>query len=163
MFNKKRWMQYSFMVAIIIIILICSLGAIKLDNESTAEYEIPVYDMFISENGQRDIWEQCDKNKLSYELVLAIYEIEGENTFKISNIKEEVVNLAYYRDYWTEKGFPDEVVFNLMLLSKDRGLEGCTIFMKANDSYDLDNYVKEVTKYKCYLEQTNYTGKSSQI
>jgi len=156
MYNKKRLTLYSFLVAIIIIILICTFAVLKADDNSSVEYKMPVYKISISEDTQCDIWKQCEKNKLSYELVLAIYQTEGKNTSKFNNIKEEIENLAYFRDYWTELGFPDEIVFNLMLLSKERGIEGCKTFMKESDSYNLDNYVQKVTEYKYYLEQMNF-------
>ncbi|NBJ14491.1 MAG: hypothetical protein FNP40_02740 [Dehalobacter sp. 4CP] len=105
------------------------------------------------ENTQRDIWKLCEKNKLSYELVLAVFQIEGDNNMQIDSIKAVIEKLAYYRDYWTEQGFPDEIVFNLMLLSKQRGIEGCKVFMENSDTYESDNYVQKVTEYKYYLEK----------
>ena len=115
--------------------------------------EAPIYKISISENTQRHIWELCEKNQLSYELVLAIYQIEGNNNTQIDSIIAKVGKLAYYRDYWAEQGYRDEMVFDLMLLSEQRGIEGCRIFMKDSDSYELDNYVQRVTEYKYYLEQ----------
>lgn len=108
--------------------------------------------MSISESTQRDIWKLCEENCLSYEMVLAIYQVEGNTNPQIDNIKADIENLVYFRDYWTEQGFPDEIVFELMLLSKQRGIEGCKVFMEANHSYDLDPYVQKVTEYKYYLE-----------
>ncbi|HVJ48444.1 hypothetical protein [Desulfitobacterium sp.] len=116
------------------------------------DYEVPIYKIPISENTQRDIWELSEKEHLSYELVLAIYQVEGIESTQIDDIEADIGKLVYLRDYWTEQGFPDEVVFDLMLLSKQRGIEGCITFMEDNDSYELDNYVREVTEYKYYLE-----------
>ena len=163
MFNLKRLIWYTVLVAIIILILICTLAFQKADNNSSIGYEVPIYMIPISENTQRDIWKQCEKNHLSYELVLAIYQIEGDSVFQSNNIKAEIENLVYFRNYWSKQGFPDEVVYNLMLLSRSRGIEGCRTFMKDSESYDLDNYVQEVTKYKFYLEQTDSVNKISEI
>src|SRR5665647_272625 len=68
-------------------------------------------------------WKLCEKNHLSYELVLSIYQIEGDNNTQIDNIKAKIGKLAYYRDYWAEQGYRDEIVFDLMLLSEQRGIE----------------------------------------
>jgi hypothetical protein len=86
--------------------------------------------------------------------VLAVLQTEGNNNISIFNIKAEIEILAYYRDYWVYQGFPDEKVFDLLLLSKQRGIEGCLTLMKNNYPYDLDNYVQKVTRYKSDLEQS---------
>jgi hypothetical protein len=114
--------------------------------------------MGISENAQRDIWKLCRENDLSYELVLAIYQIEGNNDTQIDSLKVEIENLLYLRNYWAGQGFSDEIVFDLMLLSRQRGIEGCKKYMEDNESSELDEYVQKVTKYKYYLEQidSNY-------
>ena len=116
-------------------------------------YEVPIYKISISESTQRYIWKLCEENHFSYELALAVYQIEGNYNTQIDSIKAEIEKLVYYRNYWTEQGFPDEVVFDLVLLSRQRGIEGCKIFMEDNDSYYLDSYVQKVTEYKYYLEQ----------
>lgn len=163
MFKVKRLIWYTFLVTIVILILVCTLAFQKSNDNSSIAYEIPIYMIPISGNTQRVIWNQCDKNNLSYELVLAIYQTEGDSVFQSNNIKAEIKNLVYFRNYWIKKGFPDEVVYNLMLLSRSRGIEGCIAFMKDSESYDLDNYVQEVTKYKFYLEQTDSVNEFSEI
>jgi hypothetical protein len=134
--------------------MICSFATQKVEGISSIDYEVPIYKISISENAQRNIWKLCEENHLSYELVLAIYQVEGINNTQIDNIKADIEGLAYIRDYWTEQGFPDETVFYLLLLSRQRGIEGCKIFMKDNNSYDLDDFVQKVTEYKYYLEQS---------
>jgi len=163
MFNIRRLIRYTFLVAIVILILICTLAFQKTNKDSSIGNEVPIYLIPISEETQRDIWKQCEKSNLSYELVLAIYQIEGESVFQTNNIKTEIESLVCFRDYWIKQGFPDEVVYNLMLLSRSRGIEGCIIFMKDSESYDLDNYVQEITEYKYYLEQTDSVNKISEI
>lgn len=145
--------RYTFLIPIAILMLICSLTVHKTAGSSFNGYEVPIYKMITSENNQRDIWKLCEENHLSYELVLAVFYIDGVDTTQIDNIKAEIEKLANHRDYWTGQGFPDEDVFDLMLLSRDRGIEGCKIFMNDSDSYHLDDYVQKVTEYKYYLEQ----------
>lgn len=147
--------RYAFLIPIIILVfMICSFATQKAEGTSSIDYEVPIYKISISENTQRDIWKLCEKNHLAYELVLAIYQIEGNNNTQIDNLEADIEKLAYIRDYWTEQGFPDEIVFDLLLLSRQRGIEGCIIFMKENDSYDQDDFVQKVTEYKYYLEQS---------
>jgi hypothetical protein len=45
------------------------------------------------------------------------------------------------------------MVFQLILISRQRGLEGCIIFLNDNDSSDYDKYIQKVIEYKYYLEQ----------
>jgi hypothetical protein len=131
-----------------------SLGFPTIALNSSNNYEVPIYHIPISEQTQRGIWKLCEDNHLSYELVLAVLQTEGNNNISIFNIKAEIEILAYYRDYWACQGFPDEKVFALLLLSKQRGIEGCLTLMKNNYPYDLDNYVQKVTRYKSDLEQS---------
>ena len=133
--------------------LFCTLAFQKATEIPSIRMDIPIYKISISESTQRDIWKLCEENRLSYELVLAIYQIEGNNNIQIDSIKAEIEKLVYIRDYWTEQGFPDEIVFDRLLLSNQRGIEGCKIYIRNNDSYYLDDYVKKVTDYKYYLEQ----------
>ena len=153
MFNKKRVKLYVILIVCIIIIPICIFAALKSADNSSEESEIHIYNISISESNQRDIWKYSEKNKLSYELILAIYQTESENDYLFNNFNEEIEELAYFRDYWTELGFSDEIVYSLILISKERGIIGCSDFMKNNDSYDLNNYVQKVTEYKFHLEQ----------
>ncbi|MCM1567694.1 hypothetical protein [Dehalobacter sp. 4CP] len=148
-----KYLLLSLITLVILILIICPLVVPKAAESSAIGYEVPVYNIPIPENTQRDIWKLCEKNKLSYELVLAVFQIEGDNNMQIDSIKAVIEKLAYYRDYWTEQGFPDEIVFNLMLLSKQRGIEGCKVFMENSDTYESDNYVQKVTEYKYYLEK----------
>lgn len=125
----------------------------KIPESSSVCYEPMIYNISVSENTQRIIWDICQKNNLSYELVLAIYKIEGNTNAQIDSIKADIGKLIYLRDYWAEQEFPDDIVFNLMLLSRQRGIEGCIIFMNDNASFEHDDYVQKVTEYKYYLEQ----------
>lgn len=121
---------------------------------SSSDYEVPIYKISISETTQRDIRKLSEKEHLSYELVLAIYQVEGIESTQMDDIAADIGKLVYLRDYWTEQGFPDEIVFDLMLLSRQRGIEGCKTFMQDNGSSDLDSYVRKVTEYKYFLEES---------
>lgn len=121
--------------------------------ESSPVDEATIYNITVSKNTQHNIWEICQSNNLSYELVLAIYQIEDNKNTHFDRINADVEKLVHLRDYWSEQGFPDEIVFNLLLLSRQRGIEGCIAFMKDNDAIELDGYVQKVTEYKYFLEQ----------
>lgn len=154
MFIARGLIRYTFLIAIVVITLICSLGVKKAEGSTSIDYEVPIYNISISENTQRDIQKLCEKNHLSYELVLAIYQTEGVSNIQIDEVKADIEELVYIRDYWALQGFPDEVVFDLMLLSRQRGIEGCILYMQETDNYYLDSYVQKVTEYKYYLEQS---------
>lgn len=116
--------------------------------------EVTIYKISIPENTQRDIYRLSKENNLAYELVLAIYKIESDNKTPIDNIEAEIANLVYLRDYWAQQNYSDEIVFDLMLLSRHRGIEGSIIFMEENlNFYEIDQYILEVTEYKYYLNQ----------
>lgn len=165
MFSKRIFIKFTIIVGIASLVSICTIAAMRIeDNYNTSmEYEIPIYKIPVSENTQRIIWEHCQNNNLSYELVLAIYQTEGKNIFESNSIKEDIEKFAYYRDYWNEQGFPDEIVFNLMLLSREKGIEGCEIFIKDNNDNYFDDYVQKVTEYKFYLELINGDNETAQI
>lgn len=67
------------------------------------------------------------------------------------NIRAGVWYLDYIRDYWLAEGYGDEDVFSLMLISYNRGINGCKQYISK---YGLDNeYVNDIFDYKIYLEQ----------
>jgi len=156
MFSAKglKWLTFIFTSTLIILILICSFSIPTAAENVSIAYEVPIYQIPVSESTRRDIWNLCEENRLSYELVLAIFHTEGIHYEQLDAIKPEVEKIVYLRDYWTKQGFPDEIVFELMLLSRQRGIEGCLGYMKDNKSYNLDDYVQKVTNYKYYLEKT---------
>lgn len=164
MLNSKIFTWYIFGIPIAILVLIISLANPKEEiitpvvvssmETSSADSEVPIYEIAMSEDTQRDIWILCEANNVSYELVLTIYQIEDINNYQMDNMRAQIEKLVYYRDYWTELGYPDEIVFDLVLLSHQRGIEGCIIYMKDNDTYDTDSYVQSVTEYKYNLEHS---------
>ena len=155
---SRGLIRCKFLIIIISLIFIYYLSVQKAAGSSSVDYETPIYMIPISENIQLDVWKLCEKHHLSYELVLAVIHIEGVNSIKIDSIQVEIEKLAYFRDYWTGQGYADEIVFDLMLLSRERGIEGCKIIMKDNNSNYNDDYVQKVTKYKYYLEQIDSDG-----
>lgn len=149
-----KWLTFTFTNTIIILMLICSFSISTVAEKAPIAYETPIHQIPVSESTQRDIWNLCEENSLSYELVLAIFHTEGINYEQLDVIKTEMKKIVYLRDYWAKQGFPDERVFELMLLSRQRGIEGCLNYLKDNESYSLDNYVQKVTDHKYYLEKT---------
>jgi len=149
-----KFVRYAFLTAIIILILTFSLTVQKVEGYSSDDYEVPIYKIPVPESVQRDIWTLSEDNNLSYELVLAIFRIDNVTNYQIGNIKAKIESFAYYRDYWSDQQCPDEIVFDLMLLSIQRGIGGCVIFVKNNNSGEMDDYVQKVTEYKYYLEQS---------
>lgn len=155
MLIARKLIHYILFAQIVVLMLVCSSTVLKAVGVSSCDYEIPLYKIHISENTQRDIWELYENNHLSYELVLAIFLTEGKNDIQIDSIKAEIEELAYFRDYWTEQGYPDEYVFDLLLLSRQRGIEGCIMFMKNTDPDERDEYVEKVTECKYFLEKND--------
>lgn len=67
------------------------------------------------------------------------------------NITVGIYYLAYLRDYWTEQGYSDEDAFPRMLISYNRGVQGCKKYI---EKYGIDNsYVDKVYELKIELEQ----------
>jgi hypothetical protein len=161
MHANRKLLQYVLLIPTVILILICPLIFSKTAASSAhdySSYEAPVYEISLSEDIQHEIWNQCEQSKLSYELVLAVYLAEGDNCTQIKDIAAKIEKLANYRDFWAAQGFADEEVFALMLLSEQRGIEGCITFIKNNDSYEQDQFVQKVAEYKFSLEQSGNIG-----
>lgn len=154
MFISREPMRYKYFIIIVFLLLFFPLTLTKVDAITSIEDDVPIYKISILENTQRVIWELCNNKQLSYELVLAIYQIEGNNNIQIDTIKTDIEKLAYYRDYWADQGYPDEMVYELMLLTREKGIEGCITYMKDNNAINPDDYVQKVTEYKYYLEQS---------
>lgn len=138
-----------------VLILTFSFTALYAEGYSADDYEVPIYKIPVPVSAQLDIWTLSEENNLSYELVLAIFQIENVTDYQIDNIKVKIESFAFYRDYWSDQQCPDEIVLDLMLLSIQRGISGCVIFVKSNDSGETDDYVQRVTEYKYYLEQSS--------
>ena len=67
------------------------------------------------------------------------------------NIAAGVYKLARLRDIWQERGYMDEEVVPLMLISYNRGVKGCERYV---EKYGLDNdYAERVLRYKFEYEQ----------
>lgn len=153
MLSSRRPIKSIVLVIQILIFILFCPSPVKISADvDSINYEVPIYNLSIPENTQRDIWTLCEKNDLSYELVLAIFHIDDDYA-QIDDVSVAIKELDYHRDYWTEQGYPDEMVFNLMLLSKQKGVEGSKIFLSNGGASDNDDYVQKVTAYKYYLEQ----------
>ena len=123
-----------------------------VSESAQASYNIP-----IPVSAQNIITELADEAELSIELILAIFFTEGMSDFSLTNIEREVNSLVVLRDYWSSQSYSHETVFVLMLLSRDRGIDGCLVFMANNDNADEDAYVQSVIRIKYELEQSAHT------
>lgn len=154
MIIKREWILCRLIISIGIILFIGSFIVQKAEGISSADYEMPIYKISMLENTQHDIGKLCEENELSYELVLAIFYTEGIQDLPMDAAKTEIEKLVYLRDYWADQGFPDEIVFDLLLLSREKGIEGCLIYLNDDDFYAPDHYIQKVTEYKYELEKS---------
>lgn len=158
MYNPRGLIQYKVLVPIIVLMVIFSLVVNDAEAIVSAPNERPGYEISISESTQQYIWKLCEENEFPYELMLSVYKVEGFDNLKLGNIKSDIETLVYYRSYWAKQGYLDEFVFDLILISRLRGIEGCRTFMKHTESYDLNDYVQAVAEYKSSLEQGFMVG-----
>lgn len=149
----KGMMLCAVLPPILVLALVFSLSAKAPEKASPSTLIAHTYAISIPEGTQLTMWSLCEDSQLSYELVLAIFVVEGISDYSTANIKAEIASLAAVRDYWVDQGYSNEGVFVLMLLSRQRGVAGCKLFMDNNDSADSDPYVQAVTEYKYFLEQ----------
>lgn len=79
----------------------------------------------------------------------------GVGNFDPYNAKQNILAgvwyLNYLREYWQDKGYSDEYVFSLMLISYNRGIGGCHKYINKNGFNNI--YVNKVYEYKVNLEQ----------
>lgn len=160
MFPSRRFIKdIIFVIPILILILIC-LSPVPTSAEiSSADYEEPVFKILIPEKAQQEIWLACEENNLAYTFVLAILQMDGDNDAHLNDpdgINKVIEQLVYYRDYWREQGYCDEMVFDLIILSRQRGIDSCKAFIQNNGSSEHDLYVQKVTAYKYFLDQIEY-------
>jgi len=155
MFINRGSIRYIFLIPVLLLITVLLINVQTAEGSTYIDDEAYIYEIPISEETQRNIWTECKKNELSYELVLAIYQVEVIDNTQIEDIAAEIKDITDIRNYWEEQGIAEEMVFELTLLSRENGIESCKAFIKDNNYYDLDNYVKEVAEYKGHLEQSN--------
>lgn len=153
MYRHKATIVYAVALPFLILAVAFSLKTEAPVQVPAAITALPTYISPIPQSAQDNIQTLCVENELSYELVLAIFQVDGISDFRIANIKAEIASLVLIRNYWIDQDFSNEGVFVLMLLSRQRGIEGCILFMNNNDSADHDSYVQEVAQYKYALEQ----------
>lgn len=126
-------------------------------NMEAMSYEVPI-DLFpIPKDTQREIWKLSQEKHLAYELVLAILQTDVRYQTRMDEVKAVIEELASYRNYWSEQDYSDEMVFDLLILSAQRGIEGSESFIAKNNAYEQDDYVRKVTAYKYYLDQNQNT------
>lgn len=153
MLVSKDLNRIKLLMPILGILLIGYLNVQKAEGISIIDNDIPIYNISIPENTQRDIWQLCEERNLSFELALSVLHIDRVSDYQVGHLKTVIEDLVDHRDYWAKQGFSDETVYDLMLISRQRGIAGCINFMQKNDSYDQDKYLQRVTAYKYALEQ----------
>src|SRR5659263_368594 len=155
MLIKKKFTKITFIVGIIILIFISPIFSNTLSSMfSNSDSVGSIYNVAIAGDTQQNIWKFCEGKDFSYELLLSIYHVDGINDRAIQEVEKDIAELTYLRDYWTGKGYADEDVFNLVILSRDMGIEGCKDYVKENPNYKDNEYLKSVTEYKYYIEQS---------
>ncbi len=145
----------KILTPILIIIVVAFLAIGSTNAISLPKSNVSTDNTSISEEAQLSIWDLCEKNNLNYELVLSIYHVEGITNPTNETIKDDMSKLTTIRDYWSTQGIGDETVYNLTLISWQRGLEVGKSFAENKTVADLeaDDFVQKVTVYKYYLEQ----------
>ena len=155
MLINKKFTKYTFIAGIIILIFISPIFSNTLSSMfSNSDSASPIYNVAIAADTQQNIWKLCEGKDFSYELLLSIYHADGINDRAIQEVEKDIVELIYLRDYWAGKGYADEDVFDLTIISRDMSIEGCKDYVKANSDYKDNEYLKRVTEYKYYLEQS---------
>ena len=155
MLIKKKFTKITFIVGIIILIFISPIFSNTLSSLFfNSDIAGPIYNVAIAKDTQQNIWKLCVEKDFSYELLLSIYHADGINNRVIQKVEKDIAELTYLRDYWAGKGYADEDVFNLVILSRDMGIEGCKDYVKENPNYKDNEYLKSVTEYKYYIEQS---------
>lgn len=91
-------------------------------------------------------------NKNTYPWIAEKLEIEDFNVFKAKhNIHAAIWYLDYIRNYWRQYDFSEEELFNMVLLSYNRGIAGSREYMKKHGTDA--KYVEMVYDYKTKLEK----------
>lgn len=153
MLQGRKTVFFSIFAPLVILSLSFGLTAEAPIIASSQFLDKPMDNISIPGSAQAVIQGLCEENGLSYELVLAIFSIDTLTDFSTVRIREEMESLLFIRNYWEEEGYADETVYFLILLSRQRGIEGCHHFMETNESPGEDQYVQDVTQLKYRLEQ----------
>ncbi|PKM84288.1 MAG: hypothetical protein CVU86_07990 [Firmicutes bacterium HGW-Firmicutes-11] len=144
--KTKRWIRYTLVAAVIIIGLLCLSVSNSTEMIVLASDPIPMYQIPIDEDMQAHIWKVCQENDVSYELVLSIYVTENATKLVREVVKSDIIELANHRNVWRQKGYPDEITYDLLLEFRWNAT-------KAQRNFLIEDYVDSVTEYKSYLEQ----------
>lgn len=97
----------------------------------------------VNKNGTKDIGIMQLNNKYMYDFAkdARISNFNPLNPYQ--NLKAGVFVLAREKDYWSSKGYSDEIVFELMLSSYNRGRYGTLKYGVAKEYVDRVLYYKE--------------------
>lgn len=144
--HKKLWIRYAFIVAVIIIgLLYLSVGN-TTGTVALASDPVPIYQIPIDDSMQAYIWEMCQEHDVSFELLLSIYMTEDATTLVREIVKSDIIEIANRRNVWTQKGYPDEIAYDMLLDFRWNAT-------KEENGFLVEDYTKTVTEYKSYLEQ----------
>ena len=121
---------------------------------SNSDSASPIYNVATATDTKQNIRKLCGEQDFSYELLLSIYHADGIENRAMQEVKKDISELIYARDYWAGKGYGDEDVFDLMIISRDMSIEGCKDYIKENPNYQDNAYLKKVIEHKYYLEQS---------
>jgi hypothetical protein len=144
--QKRLWIQSAFIAAVIIIgLLYVSMGN-ATDTVVMASDSSPIYEIPIEDSMQAYIWELCQEHDVSYELMLSIYVTENATTLVRERVKGDIIELANHRNVWKQKGYPDEIAYDMLLEFRWNAT-------KAENGFLVEDYAATVTEYKSYLEQ----------
>lgn len=154
MLVKKEFAKSTFVVVIVTLIFISPIFSSRLSSMFSSSGSFgPIYDVATAEETQQNIRKLCEEQDISYELLLSINHIDKINSRAIQGVEEDLSELIYLRNYWADKGYADEHVFDLMIISRDMGIESCKDYVKENPHYKDNEYLKSVSEYKFHLEQ----------
>lgn len=130
----------------------------KLCEQYNLSYEMVLAIIKVESNFQYDAKSHTSDrglmqiNSINYDWLSKLAGIENFNPYNAKhNILCGVILLDYLRDYWKTKGYCEEDVYYLTLLSYRRGIEGCKRYVQK---YGLQSkYIRKITNYKIWLEQ----------
>lgn len=152
---KKKFTKSKFMVVIIIFIFMSPIIFNGLTSMFTSDdIANPIYNVAEAAISEQSLRTLCEEQDFSYELLLSLYHADGIKSRNLQEFEKDLSELLYSRDYWAGQGYGGEDVFDLMIISRDMTIEGCKDYIKDNPNYKDNAYLKEVTEFKYYLEQT---------
>ena len=93
-------------------------------------------------------------NKNTYPWVAKQLDIKNFDPYNSRhNIQAGIWYINHLRNYWYSKGYDDENIFDLILISYNLGVDGCNKYVSKHGlNY---SYVNKIIKYKDNIERNN--------